>query len=306
MNRAEARKASRNGAIAAFVSAGITTIVVVIAMGTNAQDALLGTWNDPAIVVDIAIVLVCGIALLRCSRAAAVLLLLYWVVSKIYIVAATGQAGGLLPAFIFGYFFARAAQGSFVYHRIRRSADPEYRVGSKWAYILGIPSLVLLLCAIGYGLLTMTDVLPSTKVLAGAEVSASDRQLLIDNGVLDDEERIEYFYSYGLSSILEGGSLLTDFGVTIYLANEENEIETYWMPFEDIASVELEEAGDWLNDAVYRVNGRDEGAWMMLQLSTEEEGDTEFIEALQQHLDAIGIQDGLVPDQPLLPEAVRT
>ena len=68
----------------------------------------------------------------------------------------------------------------------------------------------------GFGLMTMTGVLPSTEVVTGSKMNSKDVSLLIEKSVINQNEKIEYFYSEGFSSILEGGSILTNNRVIVY------------------------------------------------------------------------------------------
>lgn len=149
------------------------------------------------------------------------------------------------------------------------------------AIYLGIPLGILLLGLVGLGLLTMTDYLPSTEVLMADQVSEQYTKTLRENEVLYEDEQIEYFYSEGLISILEGGSILTNRAVVAYGQDEKGEMEVYEIVFSKIVSVELEEEGDFLNDAVYKVIGDEEDLWVRLILSTENDGHLKFIDALQ-------------------------
>ncbi len=124
MDLERAIKASKNGAIAAFLSGGITILFALYATGSDTQ----GTFkfmNDPTIVVDIALVFVCAFGMLRNSRTAAVTIFIYFLISKIYMALEFGQMIGLAAGVIFLYFYGKAIQGSFVYYKIKKSEVPE-------------------------------------------------------------------------------------------------------------------------------------------------------------------------------------
>ena len=280
MTTEEAIKASRNGAYAAFVSGTATTALVVFAIWTNNQEAF-AIWNDSVNFFDIFIIFACAVGMLRQSRAAAVLIFVYFIFAKISIAIETGATGGLGIGLLFLYFFAKAIQGSFTYHKICKAEDPDYRPAPKWAYYVGIPATLLLVSLAGLGLLSMTDAIPSVEVLPGAEVSKSDVDLLVANEVLFPDEKIEYFYSYGLVSVLEGGNILTDRAVITYYVDDADELQIYEMKFEDITAVyRLEEGGMFL-DSIYKVTSADEDFWMTIELSAESQGDVIFVEALR-------------------------
>ena len=62
MDIRETVKASKNGATAAFISGGLTTLVFLYATGANTQGTLK-FWNDPTIIVDIILIFVSMVSL---------------------------------------------------------------------------------------------------------------------------------------------------------------------------------------------------------------------------------------------------
>ena len=68
MNKSEAIKATKNGAIAACISAAMTVIVVLIAINTDAEGKL-AFFNNPANFIDVALILACAIGMYKRSRA---------------------------------------------------------------------------------------------------------------------------------------------------------------------------------------------------------------------------------------------
>ena len=133
----------------------------------------------------------------------------------------------------------------------------------------------------GIGLLMETGTLPSNKVQAGSEVSQHDKDLLILNSIVSIDDQIEYFYSEGFSSILEGGSILTDDRVILYLPGEDQRLEVYEIYFDDVSSIELLEAGSILSDSIYKIDSYKSDSWLAIALSVENGGDLKFIEALR-------------------------
>ena len=279
MNTEEAIQACRNGAVAAFISAAITFGVMLLAMSGDAGEDLQ-YFNDPLIIIDALLIVGCAIGMLRKSRAAALIILIYFVFARISIALETGQASGLGVAFVFLYFYGKAVQGSFAYHKLMKAENPDYKPAGKWSYIVGIPAAVLFFALAGAGLLTTTDYMPSTQVVAGNDVSVNDVALLTDKGILLDDEEIEYFYSYGFSSVLEGGSILTDRAVIIYFEDEDTNIEIYEIEFPDIESIEMIEEGGIFSDSMYMIQGAEADEWIVVDLSVENDGHLKFINAL--------------------------
>jgi signal peptidase I len=124
-------------------------------------------------------------------------------------------------------------------------------------------------------------VLPPMEVQIGTEVSQNNKDMLISNSIIVKGDHIEYFYSIGPTSILEGGSILTEDRVIFYLLNENKEIEVYEIYVNDISSIELLEKGNFMNDSFYKINSNKVDGWVPIPLSTENGGDVKFIEALR-------------------------
>lgn len=280
MNKVEAVKATRNGAIAAIISAVITVVVVLIAMNADA-DGKLAIWNDPSNFLDVLLVVACAYGMYRKSRGAAVIIFIYFIVSKIIIALETQIYSGFGTALLFLYFYGKAIQGSFVYHRLEKNDNPDYKPASKLSYILGIPSALLVTVLIGYSLMSTTGVVPSTRVQSANEINTNDIAVLIDNGIVPEDEKVEYFYSQGLSSILESGNVLTNGRVILYLTDENSELQVYQIPLNEVTDVSMESQGDTFNESVYKVSTENPDQWLKLFLSAEQKGDRKFVKALQ-------------------------
>jgi hypothetical protein len=279
----EATKAAKHGAIAAFISGTLTAVIVGLAL-TMDNPGEIAAWNDPLNIFDVVLLFGLAIGMLRKSRAAAVIAFIYFILAKVFIALETGAGAGVFGGIVFLYFFGRAIQGTFTYHRIRKAEDEDYRAAPKWSFFVGIPLAVILFAAMGIGILSMTDIVPSTEVLPGGEVSAADVSLLVENEILFADEEIEYFYSYGLVSVLEGGDILTDRAVITYYQDENDDLQIYSMNFDEITAVFRMEEGGALTDALYKVTSDDEDDWIIIELSTEKGGDLIFVDALRQKI----------------------
>ncbi len=71
MDRTEAIKAAKKGAIAAVISGALTLAVVLFALITNAEGDI-GLWNAPSNLFDVVLIFICAFGMTRKSRAAAV------------------------------------------------------------------------------------------------------------------------------------------------------------------------------------------------------------------------------------------
>jgi hypothetical protein len=280
MNREEAIKATKNGAIAACVSGGATIVVVAIAILINDNDKLK-IWNDYSNLIDVFLIFGCAYGIhYKKSRFAAVLLFLYFIIARIFMGIETGRPTGALIGLVFLYFYGKAIQGAFTFHKIEKVENPNYKSSSKLAIFAGISTILLILVASGIGLMSMTGMMPSTVVQSGVEMSQKDKDTLLSSNVIFVDDEVLYFFSEGFVSILEGGQVLTDDRVIAYQNDENQELQIYEIYYDDIASVELVQAGDALNFSVYQINSYDPNVWLRIYLSTEEGGDKVFIETL--------------------------
>ncbi len=283
MNKSEAIKATKNGAIAACISAALTIIIVLIAISSDAEGEL-ALWNDPGNFIDVVFVLACAFGMYKKSRAASVLIVFYFLASKVIMAIETQAYSGFGMALVLIYFYGKAIQGSFVYHRLEKEENPDYKATTKWIYIFGIPSVLIMVTLIGFGLLSTTGVVPSTRVVSASEIYTNDIATLRSNGVITTGDEVKYFYSQGFSSILESGNVLTQDRVIIYLTDENKELQVYEVSLNEITEVLLESQGGTFNDSVYIVSTNDPERWLKLYLSPEQKGDQKFVKAIRENI----------------------
>ena len=179
------------------------------------------------------------------------------------------------------YYYGGAIWGTFVYNRIQKIENPNYRSTPKWVYYLGIPCGVLVLAVGSYGLLMKSGMVPEMVVMSGSKMLKKDLLVLIENKIIEPNEEIKYFYSDGLLSILEARNILTHRRVIRYAQDAASELQIYEMFFDDIANIKLIEQGNYITNSIYEVRGFGKDAWMRLALSPENRGDVKFIEALR-------------------------
>lgn len=115
-----AHAACKNGAYCAFIVAGITTLVVILAVSgvKFLQDLGIG----PAALVDVTLFVVLGIFLLRCSRIAAVIAFLLYLGEQAWSIKQMGFRFNLV-AILFILYFLGAVRGAFSYHALKKEED---------------------------------------------------------------------------------------------------------------------------------------------------------------------------------------
>lgn len=148
----------------------------------------------------------------------------------------------------------------------------------------GAVGAVLLVGFLGLAILgTLSDVgyTPSDRVLAADSIPARHMDELRQSGMLDDGEQVEQFYSEGLVSVLEGGSILTNRRVIAYQQNDEGLIDYFYLMHDEIVDVTLSQQGDTLNYSVYTVSGEGEDNWITLWLPHEFGDGERFADAVR-------------------------
>jgi len=115
----EIAKQIRSAWIAAVVSGTLTLGFTLLAMSGNSM-AGITAWN----LVDVGLIFALAWGIYRNSRASAVAMLVYFIVSKILIMIEVGKPTGIVLSLIFIYYFYRGVQGTFAYRKfVRGSAN---------------------------------------------------------------------------------------------------------------------------------------------------------------------------------------
>jgi len=285
MTREEAIKATRVGAIAACVSAVVTCVAYLIASAKNIDRFdEFGFMNDPFFLIDVVLLLVLALFIYKKSRVASVFILLYFIISKFYMFLETGKIQGLFISALFIYLYARAAWGSFVFHKDEKLNNPNYKGVPKWMIITSSVLGAVFIGLIFLGTLTMTSVMAPTEVLPGDKLNQTHVKTLVETGLVGSTADIELFYSTAMSDIKAEGTILSKDKIIYYFTTEKGEFEAYEMLFEDIVDVSVVEAGGGLSDAIYKFSGEEADNWMQVALSTERDGDKKFISIVKSRM----------------------
>ncbi|MYN02925.1 hypothetical protein GTP41_12520 [Pseudoduganella sp. DS3] len=109
----EVQKKIKQAWIAGAISGSMTLLFTLLAIsGTKA--AGFNAWNF----IDVVLIFGLAFGIYKKSRACAVLMLVYFVVSKILIAIETGSVSGTVLAIIFIYYYAQGIAGTFAYHKL--------------------------------------------------------------------------------------------------------------------------------------------------------------------------------------------
>jgi hypothetical protein len=123
---------------------------------------------------------------------------------------------------------------------------------------------------------------PSTRALRGSEIPSSHQVTLVEAGVLEPNERIRFFYSSGLFSILEDGNLLTENRVVSY-ETIDGEIYVASSTYPEIRDLDVAYSESFLDDTVLTVSTLS-GEQFVLIVSAEDGRDREFVSELEARL----------------------
>ena len=102
--------------IAAIFSGSITLIAVLVSLA-GTQILSYTAWE----LIDVVCIIGLGFGIYKKSRTCAVIMLIYFVSSKILIMVETGKPAGLLVGLLFAFFFWQGVSGTFAYHKFMNS-----------------------------------------------------------------------------------------------------------------------------------------------------------------------------------------
>lgn len=112
MNISTARQHIMNAVTAGVISGVITLIVTLISI-MGAKILNLDAWN----LFDVAIIFGFTYGIYKNSRVCATLMLIYYIIDKIYAAFALSKAPSFL-SIIFIYYFFQGMRATFAYHRL--------------------------------------------------------------------------------------------------------------------------------------------------------------------------------------------
>ena len=137
------KKAIRNACIAGTISGVLTLLVTLIsAAGVDIPGLDFDLWN----LFDVLLIFGLTFGIYNKNRVCAVLMLVYFVGSKVLMWQESGSVKGLSAAALFGYFFFQGILGTFAYHRTHETTH------EKSGIIKIVASVVLLVIVLGAGI----------------------------------------------------------------------------------------------------------------------------------------------------------
>jgi asparagine N-glycosylation enzyme membrane subunit Stt3 len=107
MNQEEAEKAIRNAWIAGIISGVVTLLAIFFLAGFD-------LFN----LIDVALIFGLTFGIYKKSRAAAVIMLIYYTISQILFRLEQGTMSGIFLTLVFLYFYFQGIRGTFAYHKL--------------------------------------------------------------------------------------------------------------------------------------------------------------------------------------------
>ncbi len=168
-------------------------------------------------------------------------------------------------------------------------AAPQKRRGMPWWgwMLIVLVVLVVLPC---FGCLSWVGYIgavgPDIGVYTGNNVPRSYTETAKDVGALEPDEKIVYFYSDALTDIRNGFYFVSDRRVVIYSEYANGDALTS-VGFDEINGLTLSRDTSFINDSQIYLELND-GTMLSFPVSSENDGDERFFEAIKKHVPAPG------------------
>ena len=148
-----------------------------------------------------------------------------------------------------------------------------------WAKVLiglGIAAstLVVLMCA---GLIYLDTMSPQTRALAGSQLTQRDVKTIRALGLLEDDERIKYFYSDGFLSIEQGMYFFTDRKIVLYARSFDPPLTT--VTYDEVVDITSELSDTWIEDGTIWLELADD-TYVAMPIASEAGADEYFLSSL--------------------------
>jgi len=271
-------------------AAGVLLVLSLIFLDTGTSGTSFEGWEWTTLLDGLTFGLIAW-GIHRKSRAASVLGFSFYLLEQLLSVLDGEGINGGITIIFFVIAFGNSIRGTFAYHKfhtqLRSVIDPETGLPTSIPELPSLPMPVKLLggfVVAGFVMLLLSGLLMGpVVVLEGDQLSADQISKIESLMILEPDEKIQYFYSWGW----EGFSMLTDRSLIIYWSANE---PTYKAPLQDIISISVDYGDSFLEDSQVHVQVIDRELMEQLQppleldffLSPEDEGDRKFIRALEE------------------------
>ena len=184
------------------------------------------------------------------------------------------------PYWLIGWFsFVPLIPIAWQIRRVHETIRPGFESTIGWG---GWSYAILAVGIIPAGVAVIGMLGPPTRALRQSEIPSSYRETLVEAGVLEPDEQIQFFYSGGLFSILEDGNLLTEDRVIGY-ETVGGELYVASATYPEIREFEVEVSESFVSDTILTIATLN-GDEIMIFVSAEDGRDKEFVSYLQSRI----------------------
>ena len=137
------------------------------------------------------------------------------------------------------------------------------------------------LVALGTGI--EMGIIPESSALPSGKIHPRYIKTLRELKVIEEDEKVLFFYSTSLFSIAEDGNLFTDRRAISY-QQADGELEIGQAFYHEIESIEMQKSTEWAEDSVITITKKDE-EWFILFVDSGSDIDTVFFNKLKKQWD---------------------
>ena len=245
----------------AWVAGVALAVLIVFEM---IYEAVVGSTDSPKangldwwVLIDVAIVLSLTFGIRRNSRLCAVFMLTYWMSVAVSVAVISGSTNEWPIAAIFAYLFVQGVRGTFAYHSgaAHHAPSGQRRTYRRWLWrIVGIVAVIV--TGFSWIAVYLSTRVPGAAVIPGEQLADRFLARVQELGVLEEGERIQFFYSDGVFDMEEGFYILTDRKVIIY--KREDDPQAMRISFSQIEDLEVVYLDSYWEDSMVIIALKDD------------------------------------------------
>ena len=137
---------------------------------------------------------------------------------------------------------------------------------------------IVLVALLAVGVLMTTGHVPDTAAVAGDQLPPPTLDFLREEGIVEEDEEVLFFYSGGFLSLREDGNLFTDRRVISYWEDDDG-LQVLTATYPQISSIEPHYVDGFLEDSEVTIELLDGDSFLLL-VSNEGDQDERFVELL--------------------------
>lgn len=160
------------------------------------------------------------------------------------------------------------------------------KLGTKTTLLIGCFVLTIgavsavVVCLVAFAVAMEVGYFPDTVAKPRGMIPKRQLAQLRDNGIIEADEEVYYFYSRAMFSVLNEGNLFTDERVISY-ERDAGELVIYSATYNEIHAIDFEKSERWLDDSVITITLWDDD-WFVLVVSGERRRDVAFYQHLRE------------------------